>query len=167
MVIKMYWTELKVKVRYNEVDRMNVVHNSNYFIYQEIGKNEYLDIIKLSGKLSDENGIFSPITSNTMNYVKPATFDEDIFVRIALYKITGVQITYISGIYNKDEELLAYGKISNCITDTNMKPLSIKKTCLEDYEKLKENECISAIGNNLTKKIIDDFFKNKKYMIKK
>lgn len=151
------YIETKIKVRYNEVDRMNVVHNSRYFIYQEEGKNNFLEKKNLDTKINDENGYFSPVTKNEMKYIKPATVGDEILVKTAIYKVTNVEITYVSGIFNKDNELLAYGIVSNCVSDKNMKPLALPKISKSWYLRFKEQEVIEKMGK-ITKKNIIIFF---------
>lgn len=160
----MYWNETEIKIRYSEVDRMNVVHNSKYFIFQEQAKHDFLEKNSLNKKFSDENGYFSPVIENRMIYLKPATFGEKIKVRIALFEIAAAEMKYISAIFNEKEEVLAVGFVSNCISNKKMRPLAIKKENEEEYLKFKKFE-VKEKFENLNKKEIINFFKNEKFRI--
>lgn len=160
----MYWDETKINIRYSEVDRMNVVHNSRYFIYQEEAKHNFLKKVNLNKKITDENGYFSPVTENRMIYIKPATVWENIYVRVALYEVSTVELKYVSVIFNEKGELLTFGFVSNCISDTSMKPIALKKVDKEEYLRFKKLECKDIIGE-ISRKNLMDFFLNENYKI--
>lgn len=159
----MYWTETKVRVRYSDVDRMNVVHNSKYFLYQEDGITDFLEKNNLNA-FQDEKGYFTPVIENHMIYIKPAKYGEILNVKTTLYEITNTKMIYIVGIFNEQNEMLAYGQNIRCVSTHDMRPLAIKKENEEEHEKYKNLQCKDVI-EFLKKEKIEEFFKNLEYKI--
>lgn len=95
-----------VKVRYSETDQMGVVHHSNYAQYLELARIEWLSDLGVSYKNMEENGIMLPVYSLSIQYKKPATFDEVLRVEVSIAKIPTVRITFYYKIYNENDELL-------------------------------------------------------------
>jgi len=101
--------EFKVRVRYAETDQMGVVYHGNYAQYFEMGRVEWLRNLGLSYKFMEENGIMLPVVSLTMNYKKPARYDDLIRVKTIFKSQTSVKIEFDYEIFNEMEELLTTG----------------------------------------------------------
>jgi acyl-CoA thioester hydrolase len=57
----------------------------------------------------EENGIMLPVVSLTMNYKKPARYDDELRVKTIFKSQTSVKIEFDYEIYNKSNELLTTG----------------------------------------------------------
>lgn len=101
--------EFTVRVRYAETDQMGVVYHGNYAQYFEMGRVEWLRNLGLSYKFMEENGIMLPVVSLTMNYKKPARYDDLIRVKTIFKSQTSVKIEFDYEIFNEKEELLTTG----------------------------------------------------------
>lgn len=101
--------EFKVRVRYAETDQMAVVYHGNYAQYFEMGRVEWLRNLGLSYKWMEENGIMLPVVSLTMNYKKPARYDDLIRVKTIFKSQTSVKIEFDYEIFNEKDELLTTG----------------------------------------------------------
>lgn len=101
--------EFKVRVRYAETDQMGVVYHGNYAQYFEMGRVEWLRNLGLSYKFMEENGIMLPVVSLTMNYKKPARYDDLIRVKTIFNSQTSVKIEFDYEIFNEKDELLTTG----------------------------------------------------------
>lgn len=101
--------EFKVRVRYSETDQMAVVYHGNYAQYFEMGRVEWLRNLGLSYKWMEENGIMLPVVSLTMNYKKPARYDDLIRVKTIFKSQTSVKIEFDYEIFNEKDELLTTG----------------------------------------------------------
>ena len=73
--------EFKVRVRYAETDQMGVVYHGNYAQYFEMGRVEWLRNKGLSYSFMEKNGVMLPVVSLTLNYKKPARYDDLLTVR--------------------------------------------------------------------------------------
>lgn len=98
--------EFNVRVRYSETDQMGVVYHGNYAQYFEMGRVEWLRNMGVSYKWMEENGVMLPVVSLTMNYKKPARYDDLITVKTIFKSQTSVKIEFDYEIYNEQKELL-------------------------------------------------------------
>ena len=98
--------EYTVRVRYSETDQMGVVYHGNYAAYFEMGRVEWLRNMGVSYKWMEDNGVMLPVVSLTMNYKKPARYDDLITVRTIFKSPTSVKIEFDYEIYNEKQELL-------------------------------------------------------------
>lgn len=99
----------QIRVRYSETDQMGVVYHGNYAQYFEIGRVEWLRNKGLSYKWMEENGIMLPVISLTMNYKKPARYDDLLTLKTILKSRTTVKIEFDYELYNDNKELLTMG----------------------------------------------------------
>ena len=105
----MNFHEFKVRVRYAETDQMGVVYHGNYAQYFEMGRVEWLRNLGLSYSVMEKQGVMLPVVSLTMNYKKPARYDDLLTVRTIFKKQETVKIEFDYEIYNEAAELLTIG----------------------------------------------------------
>lgn len=131
----MNYHEFKVRVRYAETDQMGVVYHGNYAQYFEMGRVEWLRNLGVSYRSMEEEGIMLPVVSLTMNYKKPARYDDLLTVRTIFKKQESVKIEFDYEILNEAGELLTTG--NSVLVFVNMK--SGRPTTPPEYilEKLK------------------------------
>ena len=98
--------EVQLRVRYSETDQMGVVYHGNYLPYFEIGRVEWLRDKGVSYKWMEENGVGLPIVSLTLNYKKPARYDDLLTVRTTFKSQTSVKIEFDCEILSEQGELL-------------------------------------------------------------
>ena len=121
----MEYHQTKIRVRYSETDQMRVVYHGNYAQYFEIGRVEWLRNKGISYKWMEENGIMLPVVSLTMNYKKPARYDELLTLKTILKNRTAVKIEFDYELYNESEELLTTGNSILVFVDMKTgKPIS-------------------------------------------
>jgi len=102
----MEYHQTQIRVRYSETDQMQVVYHGNYAQYFEIGRVEWLRNKGISYKWMEDNGIMLPVVSLTMNYKKPARYDELLTLKTILKKQSTVKIEFDYELYNAAGELL-------------------------------------------------------------
>ena len=98
--------QIRVRVRYSETDQMSVVYHGNYVPYFEMGRVEWLRNKGISYKSLEESGIALPIVSMTINYKKPARYDDLLTVITKFKSQTSVKIDFDCEIRNEKNELL-------------------------------------------------------------
>lgn len=101
--------QLHVRVRYAETDQMGVVYHGSYAPFFEMGRVEWLRNLGLSYKFLEEAGIMLPVVSLTMNYKKPAFYDDLLTVKTIFKKFSSVKIEFDYEVYNEKNELLTTG----------------------------------------------------------
>lgn len=105
----MKYHQMQIRVRYSETDQMRVVYHGNYAQYFEIGRVEWLRDKGISYKWMEENGVMLPVVSLTMNYKKPARYDELLTLKTSMKKMSSVKIEFDYELYNEKQELLTTG----------------------------------------------------------
>ncbi len=70
----------KVRVRYEETDRMGVVYHSNHFKYFEIGRTEYMRARGMRYRDLEDRGIMLAVTEAFAKYRGKVTYDDEITV---------------------------------------------------------------------------------------
>ncbi len=124
----MEYHKTQIRVRYSETDQMRVVYHGNYAQYFEIGRVEWLRNKGISYKWMEENGIMLPVVSLSMNYKKPARYDELLTLKTILKNRTTVKIEFDYELYNESDELLTTGNSILVFVDMKTgKPISPPK----------------------------------------
>lgn len=121
----MEYHQTQIRVRYSETDQMRVVYHGNYAQYFETGRVEWLRKKGISYKWMEDNGIMLPVVSLTINYKKPAHYDELLTLKTKLKNRTNVKIEFDYELYNETEELLTTGNSILVFVDMKTgKPIS-------------------------------------------
>lgn len=113
----MKYYDLNLRVRYAETDQMGVVYHGNYAQYFEMGRVEWLRNKGISYKSMEEKGIMLPVVSLTMNYKRPARYDDELTVRTIFKNLESVKIEFDYEIYNQSNELLTIGSSALVFVD--------------------------------------------------
>lgn len=101
--------QFEVRVRYAETDQMGVVYHGNYAQYFEMGRVEWLRNLGITYKFMEEQGIMLPVVSLTLNYKKPARYDDLLTVKTIFKKQESVKIEFDYEIHSEKGELLTTG----------------------------------------------------------
>ncbi|QYJ68308.1 acyl-CoA thioesterase [Flavobacterium litorale] len=101
--------QFKVRVRYAETDQMGVVYHGNYAQYFEMGRVEWLRNLGLSYRFMEQNGVMLPVVSLTLNFKKPARYDDLLTIKTIFKKQESVKIEFDYEICNENGELLTIG----------------------------------------------------------
>ena len=64
----------KVTVRYAETDRMGIVHHSNYPIWYEIARNDYIKMFGISYTDMENAGVMTPLLNLSCHFGIPADY---------------------------------------------------------------------------------------------
>jgi len=97
----------KVKVRYAETDQMGVVHHANYPIYCELARTEWLESLGASYKEMEANGTMLPLSHLSVEYKKPAKYNDELYIETGLKTLKGARIEFDYTITNSDKEIVA------------------------------------------------------------
>jgi len=105
----MITSQTKIRVRYGETDQMSYVYYGNYAQYFEVGRVEWLRALGVSYKSLEDSGIMLPVIELTINYIKPAVYDDLLTVTTKLSKKPLVKIEFDFEVHNEKNELLTTG----------------------------------------------------------
>tara|TARA_R110000868_G_scaffold174537_3_gene411280 strand:+ start:6273 stop:6671 length:399 start_codon:yes stop_codon:yes gene_type:complete len=103
--------EIKIRIRYGETDQMGVVHHGNYALYLEMGRIEWLRKRGVSYRKMEESGLMLPVISMSLNYKKPARYDDLINVKTQLKNRPSAKIEFDYEITNEKGEILTTATI--------------------------------------------------------
>ncbi len=96
---------------------MGYVYYGNYAQYYEVGRVEALRKLGFSYKDMEEKGIMLPVLELTINYKKPAFYDDEITIVTTIKEMPSVRITFDYECYNSNKELLNTGKVTLVFID--------------------------------------------------
>lgn len=120
--------EFERGINYYELDGMNVVHHSNYIRYMEEARIYLLDKIGLPYKKIEDNGIMIPVLEVNYKYKLPARFGDVIVIKVNIDEFDGIKLKIKYEIKNKETgKILGTGETKHCFTNSNMRPISLKK----------------------------------------
>jgi acyl-CoA thioester hydrolase len=104
-------TETKIRVYYEDTDKMGVVYYGTYARYYEIGRTEMIRSLGFTYRQIEESGIMLPARSLKINYLKSAYYDDLLTVRTIVDTIPKVKFPIKTEIYNEKGELINSGEV--------------------------------------------------------
>jgi len=117
-------TSTEMRVRFCETDLMGVVHHSNYLVYFELGRVDWLRKRKISYADWTERGVQTPVASAELHYRAAARFDDLLVIETTLSMLRNVSLDYTYRI-RRDTTLIAEGSTRLACVDRNLKLLRI------------------------------------------
>ena len=117
----MYFSETKIRVRYSETDKMGYVYYGNYAQYYEIGRAELMRKMGFPYRKLEDQGIFLPIVSLKVKYIKPALYDDMLTIKTYLKEKPAAKIKFDYEIYNEQGELINKGDTTLVFVDYKTK----------------------------------------------
>lgn len=123
--------------RYAETDQMGIVHHSNYAVWFEAGRTDYLKSAGMRYTDIESSGVLLPLYEMTCKFISPAKYEDEIMVITTLKSVSCVRICFAYRVVNLGNmELLATGETMHAFTDKNLKPINAKKVITEIYSVL-------------------------------
>jgi acyl-CoA thioester hydrolase len=114
-----------IRVRFADTDAQGVAHNSNYFIWFEVARVEFLE--RYAGgyqKLRDE-GIESLVLESHAHFRSPAYFDDRLLVHARCHGIRGARFRF-DYVVERDGTTLADGwTVHGTVDATTLRPTRI------------------------------------------
>ena len=128
-------------VRYAETDQMGIVYHTNYGIWYEISRTNYIKDLGYSYSDMEKEGILLPVVDLNIHYVSPTFYDDNITIETVVSKLTSVKIEFSYKTYRNGDfsTPVNTGKSVHAFVDKNMQLISLKKVSPEIYEKIKES----------------------------
>lgn len=118
----------KFTVRYAETDQMGVAHHSNYPIWFEAGRTDFIRKMGLPYSAIEESGAMLPLLELKCTYKSFAKYEDEIVVKTCIKEYTGTRLRFHYEILRTgDEKPIAEGETLHCWTNQDLKPVNIKK----------------------------------------
>ena len=93
------------KVQYYETDMMGVAHHANYIHWMEESRIDFMDRIGFPYRRMEAEGVFSPVKSLQVNYLKPCTFGDEVDITVSVRDFNGVVITMAYDMHVNDVQV--------------------------------------------------------------
>src|SRR2546423_9664734 len=106
----------QIRVRFADTDAQGVAHNSNYFIWFEVARVEFLE--RYAGgyqRLRDE-GVESLVLESHARFLQPAFFDDRLLVHARCHAVRGARFQF-EYVVERDGTVLADGWTSHGAVD--------------------------------------------------
>ena len=127
-------TETRFTARYSETDQMGIVHHSNYTVWFEAGRTEFLKNAGVSNRSIEAKGVLLPLYEMSCKYKSPARYEDEILVITGLKSISRVRICFSYQVLNAGtNQLLAVGETKHAWTDKLLKPVNAERAFSEVY----------------------------------
>ncbi len=114
-------SEIKIRVRYGEVDRMGYLHHGNYALYFEEGRTELLRGFGLSYRTMEDEGILLPVREMNIRYLKPVLYDEEVILVTTLTQIPSAKLEFEYIMKNVSGDVLSKAKTTLVFSDAKTK----------------------------------------------
>lgn len=125
------------RINYYETDRMGIVHHSNYIRYLEEARCEFLKCIGFPYDKLEEMGIMIPVLGVNCTYKHSVTFEDIIQINVFVKEFSGVKFTVGYHVTDKKNgNIVIQAETKHCFTNTELKPIALKKYYPEFAEKL-------------------------------
>lgn len=133
----MYINETKLKVRYVETDNMGIVHHSNYYIWFEVARDEFIEKIGISYKKIEDMNIMMPLVETNCKYIEAAKYGDEVFIKTFIKELSGAKVIINYEVYNtSDNKLLARGSTTQVFVNReDFRIINLKRKYPELWEK--------------------------------
>ena len=113
----MFASEIKLRVRYGETDRMGYAYYGNYAEYFEVARVETLRELGMNYKDLEDSGIILPVYTFNVKYMKPAFYDDLLTIKCFIKEMPKTRLTFHYETYNEKGEHLNIGETTLVFID--------------------------------------------------
>ncbi len=128
----------KVRVRYNDTDRMGIVYHGNYPMYFEVSRLEMLRERGLVYREMEEMGVMLPVSEIQIKYIKSAYYDDVLNVEVTMKEKPSVRVKFGYRITNQNDELICTGSVTlACVDAVTRRPCRAPEyfmKCFPEYD---------------------------------
>jgi acyl-CoA thioester hydrolase len=127
-------SETRVRVRYAETDQMGVVYHSNYLIWFEVGRVEFIRQLGLNYKQMEEEGCGIAVVDVHARFKAPARYDDELIIETRLLAARGAVVRFGYRILRVgDGALLCEGETMHVCVGKDMKKMCLPPKYAERF----------------------------------
>ena len=120
-----------IRVRFAETDAQGIAHNSNYFVWFEVARVEYLELFAGGYQHLRDTGVEAVVLETHIRYLRPARFDDRLLVHARCLDVKGARFRYEYAI-ERDGEVIADGWTAHATVDAStMRPTRVPRWLVE------------------------------------
>lgn len=137
----MLYVDIPLSVRYAETDRMGIVHHSNYPVWFEVGRTEYIKQNGISYSEVEKQGILLPLLELKCKFINSSTYEDKIIVRTSIKSYTKTRLNFYYEVFKESnmDTPITTGETIHVWTNTNLKPINLQKYNEELYNIIAQN----------------------------
>ena len=124
----------RIIVRYAETDQMGVVHHAVYPVWYEVSRTDFIKQVGMTYSQMEQMGIMLPLIELQCRYLLPAHYEDELYVEASIQQLTQVKIVFLYEIFTSDGKLIHTGSTTHAWTNTQLKPISLKKHFPDVYD---------------------------------
>lgn len=139
---RMLKVDIPLTVRYAETDRMGIVHHSNYPVWFEAGRTEFIKQNGISYSAIESKGIMLPLLELKCKFISSSTYEDNIIVRTSIKAFTKTRLNFYYEVFKEQdmENPITTGETIHVWTNNDLKPINLQKHFPELYNII----CINA-----------------------
>jgi len=135
----MFVSQTSLIVRYAETDQMGVVHHSNYPVWFEAGRTDFIKRLGMPYSVIEKNGAMLPLLELKCRFLSFARYEDEIIVETKIKEFTGTRLLFGYTVYKKGSgRPITEGETLHVWTNRELKPVNIKKYAPEIYALLEK-----------------------------
>lgn len=128
-------TSLRFKIRFSEIDAMNVVWHGVYAKYMEDAREHFGKVFGLSYELIRDNGYFAPIVEMSIHYKKPLFYGMEPEINISYQPTEAAKIIFDYEIRDgNDDSLVATARTVQVFMDRSYELVWESPAFYEDWK---------------------------------
>ncbi len=127
---------LKFSVRYAETDQMKIAHHSNYIVWFEMARIDFMEKLGIFYSDLEKQGYLMPVVEVNAIYIKPAFFAETLLIKTLIKDKPGGRVRFDYEVYNSYNEKICTGfSIHGFMNQENkaIKPPKLFRQKMQDY----------------------------------
>lgn len=134
----------KITVRYAETDCMGIAHHSNFPVWYEVGRTDFIKLFGTTYSEMEKAGVMTPLRNLNCHFKLPAKYEDELIIRTWCTAISAARIEFSYTVKRIEpdgsETELGYGSTEHGFVDSKtFRPCSIRKRLPELYEKINNN----------------------------
>lgn len=111
-----------IRVRFAETDAQGIAHNSNYFVWFEVARVEYLELYAGGYQHLRDTGVEAVVLETHVRYLQSARFDDRLLVHARCLDVKGARFRYEYAV-ERDGVVIADGWTAHATVDAvTMRP---------------------------------------------
>lgn len=136
----MYKSTTDIRVRYAETDKMGIVYHSNYYIYFEVAREDFILGAGISYKHMEDSGIMMPLVETNCKYYEGAKYNDLLTIETSMEELSPVKVVLSYDVIRKsDGKIISKGKtVQAFVGTTDFRIVNLKKKYPDIWEKLEK-----------------------------
>jgi acyl-CoA thioester hydrolase len=134
----MYKSTTNLKVRYAETDQMGIVHHSNYYVYFEAAREDFIAEAGISYKDMEDQGIMMPLVETQCRYIEGAKYADKLIIETTIEELSPAKVTLQYNVIREaDGKVISKGKTVQAFVDSSsFRIINLKKKYPGIWERL-------------------------------